>query len=259
MVDWPHSTFAGTPGLDPRRRAIPPAKKKPSKKPSAISALKKIAGHLKTRRAAKRKPSAEQEQYLGMAVADAYALRRLKAPAQVTARPKKAMREIGWATFGEMARQLATRISKRFHPDAVLGIAKGGVFVGSAVASTLGADFFPVRVESRRRDSDPIPEARDQFPDLKGKRVLVVDDVCQSGATLAKARKLAKKAGAKDVRSATLVVRPGGSRPDFFALETDELVLFGWDYQLDQTDAGQADLMADGDADDETDPGEVGV
>jgi hypoxanthine phosphoribosyltransferase len=220
-----------------------------------MAALKKLAGRLKSSsRAGRDRISGDPENPIGMAVADGYALQRLKAPKQMKTAPKKAMREVGWAAFGEIARQLATRIAKRFRPDAVLGIAKGGVFVGSAVASTLGADFFPVRVEARRRDSDPIPEATDQFPDLKGKRVLVVDDVCQSGATLAKARKLAKKAGAKDVKSATLVVRPGGVRPDFYALETDELVLFGWDYQLDQTDAGHGDLVDDAD-----DPGEVGV
>ncbi len=216
-----------------------------------MAAIKKLAVKLKASRHAKKKKRAMEEHPLGMGLADGYALQRLKAPKTA---PRKAVREIGWAAFGEIARQLAARISRRFRPEAVVGIAKGGVFVGSAVASALGADFFPVRVEPRRRDADPIPEATDQFPDLKGKRVLVVDDVCQTGATLAKARKLAKKAGAKDVRSATLVVRPGGSRPDFHALETSELVLFGWDYQLDQTD-GQIELPADDDAD----PAETGV
>ncbi|HSM93464.1 MAG TPA: phosphoribosyltransferase [Anaeromyxobacteraceae bacterium] len=241
---------------------MPPARKKPGKKP----APKKAAARKPTRKAApraarkgarpaKKAAGAEHEQFIGMALADGYALQRLKAPARMKSAPKRSMREIGWATFGELARQLATRISKRFRPEAVLGIAKGGVFVGSAVASVLDTDFYPVRVESRRRDASPMPEASEQFPELKGKRVLVVDDVCQTGATLAKARRQAKKAGAKDVRSATLVVRPGGARPDFHAVETSELVLFGWDYQLDQTDAGHGGAC-DGD---DTDPAETGV
>jgi hypoxanthine phosphoribosyltransferase len=258
MVDCPHPSLRRRRRSRPRRRAITPAKKKPSTKPSAISRLKKLAVRIQQkRRVAKKRAAAEAEHPMGMGVADAYALQRLKAPKAVKKAPKKAVREIGWATFGEIARQLASRISRRFRPDAVLGIAKGGVFVGSAVASALGADFIPVRVEARRRDSDPIPEATDQLPDLRGKRVLVVDDVCQTGATLAKARRMAKKAGAKDVKSATLVIRPGGARPDFSAIETSELVLFGWDYQLDQTDAGQGDLhVVDSD---EGDPGETGV
>jgi hypoxanthine phosphoribosyltransferase len=74
-----------------------------------------------------------------------------------------------------------------------------------------------------------------------------VDDVASTGATLARARALARKAGAAQVRTAVLIVRPGGARPDYSVLETDELVLFGWDYQLDGAGGGPGD------------PGEVGV
>ena len=42
------------------------------------------------------------------------------------------------------------------------------------------------------------------------------------------------------------MVRPGGACPEWYALETDELTLFGWDYQLDDTSPG-------------FDPGDVGV
>jgi hypoxanthine phosphoribosyltransferase len=181
-----------------------------------------------------------------MGVADGFAMDRLAAPARLKRAPKRAMREIGWAAFGEVARALAARIAEKFRPDVVVGIAKGGVFAGGALAAALNADFQPVRIEKRRRDaanSAPIAD----LPDLSGKKVLVVDDVAATGATLAKARALARKAGAREVRTAVLVVRPDGARPDWSALETDELILFGWDYQLDEADAGHGD------------PGEVGV
>ncbi len=181
-----------------------------------------------------------------MGVADSFAVARLKMPARLTRAPKKAMREIGWAAFGEIARQLAARIATRFRPDAVVGIARGGVFVGGALAGALSCDFFPVRIERRRRDVEPL-EAATELPELRGKRVLVVDDVSRTGQTLARARALARKAGAREVRTAVLVVRKGGGgRPDWYAVETDELILFAWDYQLDS--AGGP-----------VDPGEVGV
>jgi len=182
-----------------------------------------------------------------MGVADAFAMKRLKAPARLSRTPKRAMREVGWAAFGEVARALAASIAEDFHPDTVVGIAKGGVFVGGALAAALQADFQPVRIEKRRRDASPMPELGVQLPDLTGRRVLVVDDVASTGSTLAKARALCRKAGAREVRTAVLVKRPTGARPDWFALETDELILFGWDYQLDA--AGSASQ----------DPGEVGV
>jgi uncharacterized protein len=185
---------------------------------------------------------------LGMGVADGFAMDRLAAPARLKRAPKRDVREIGWAAFGEVARALAATIDEEFRPDVVIGIAKGGVFVGGALAAALGADFHPVRIEKRRRDPGPPPGPTPQLPDLTGKRALVVDDVAASGATLAKARALARKAGAREVRTAVLVVRPkGGARPDWSALETEELILFGWDYQLDEAGAGPED------------PGEVGV
>jgi hypoxanthine phosphoribosyltransferase len=162
-------------------------------------------------------------------------------------RPRsRALREIGWAAFGEIARTLSARISASFKPHVVVGVAWGGVFVGAALSAALGAEFYPIRIEKRRRDIGVLPHPIVELPDLGGRRVLVVDDVAVSGATLAKARALAKKSGAGEVRTAVLVARPG-ARPDFFELETDDLVVFGWDYQLDAGGGGQVD------------PGEVGV
>ena len=178
---------------------------------------------------------------------DAFAASRLGIPPRLVRQPNKPVREIPWAAFGEISRQLAARIGERFHPDLILGIAKGGVFVGGALAGVLACDFVPVRVERRSRDAEPLPATVAELPALKGKRVLVVDDVANSGNTLAKGRALARKAGARDVRTAVLVVRPGGFRPDWHAVETDALVLFGWDYQLHAVGDGPGD------------PGEVGV
>lgn len=183
-----------------------------------------------------------------MGVGDGFAMDRLAVPKRARRSPQRAVREIGWAAFGEVARALAARVAEDFRPDVVIGIAKGGVFVGGALAAVLGADFQPVRIEKRRRDPGPLPvQAASELPPLTGKRVLVVDDVASTGATLAKTRALARKSGAREVRTAVLVVRPRGARPDFFAFETEALVLFGWDYQLEHMGVGPVD------------PGEVGV
>ena len=165
-----------------------------------------------------------------MGVGDAFAVKRLGMSA-LQARPQpKAVRELSWVEFGEVVRELAARISERFKPELVLGVARGGIVVGGAIANPLRAEFLPVRVEKRGRDRG----ARVTFrvPEAMGRQVLVVDDVTNSGATLKKAKKLALRSGAKEVQAAALVARPHGSRPEWYALETSQLVVFPWDYQL---------------------------
>ena len=178
-------------------------------------------------RPARRRARPLREQPLGAGVGDAQAVRRLGIPArQSRARPQTRVREISWAEFGGIARDLAEAVGRRYRPDVVLGVVNGGVFVGGALAASLGAEFLSAKIEKSSR------VAGERLPPLTGKRVLAVDDVTVSGQTLGKATALALQAGAAEVRTAALVVRPRGNRTDFHAIETDEVVVFGWDYQL---------------------------
>jgi hypoxanthine phosphoribosyltransferase len=174
-------------------------------------------------------------------VADAFAVERMGGLPPVGG---SAVRELTWLEFGVVVRDLAARISARFQPEVILGVARGGIFVGGALSAPMNAEFLPVRVEKRSRDRRAVPTFK--VPEAKGRSVLVVDDVTNSGETLAKARALAKRSGAREVQSAAIVVRPGGSRPEWFALETAQLIVFPWDYQLDASGAP-------------VDPGSVGV
>jgi hypothetical protein len=143
------------------------------------------------------------------------------------------VRELSWSQFDALTLELARGLASVFTPDAVVGVARGGVFVGGAIASVLQRDFYPVRI-SRRSGPDVVRDAPKVFGalprELKGLKVLVVDDVADTGETLKLAASLAEKAGAAEVRTAALVVRPGGFRPDWSATESDEPLSFPWDY-----------------------------
>lgn len=146
---------------------------------------------------------------------------------------RHAAQELSWAEFDRKVQELA-RKAVGFKPEAVVGIAHGGVFVGGAVASALKVEFFPVRLTRRSRDSEtrmPAGLSDDMPRELARKRVLVVDDICSSGDSLEMATRLAKSAGATKVKTAALVTRPKGASPDFTAFTTDTFFVFPWDYQ----------------------------
>jgi hypoxanthine phosphoribosyltransferase len=170
-------------------------------------------------------------------------------------------RELTWGGFDALAHVLARKLTY-YDPELVIGIVKGGLFVGSALAGFLRREFIPVRLAKRSRDRERLsPGVRSEVPpEVKGKRVLVVDDVVQSGETLRQATAAIAAAGAIEVRSAALVVhrshpkaRSAGrgeadkvakakdNRPDWFALETDDLVVFPWDYELRAVGASDQD------------------
>jgi hypoxanthine phosphoribosyltransferase len=66
---------------------------------------------------------------------------------------------------------------------------------------------------------------------LEGRRVLLVDDVADSGRTLALAVKLLHDRGA-DVRSVTVYTKPGSiATPDYSWRETDLWIDFPWSWQ----------------------------
>ncbi len=184
------------------------------------------------------------------------------------------VRELDWQHMAGAARDLASRVSHTWSPEIVVGVAKGGVFAGQEVAQALKVPFFPVRVGKRSRDAGmQSPVAAATMPtEADGRRVLVVDDIAGSGATLQAAITDAREAGAAEVRTATLVVREGGYLPDFFCLETGDLVVFPWDYEpspgavgsgsgLDDDDetAGAQDLFVGDDEDIEDDIDSFGV
>jgi hypoxanthine phosphoribosyltransferase len=142
---------------------------------------------------------------------------------------KHTVRDLTWAEFDAQVQALARQALGTFKPDAVVGLVHGGVFVGGALASALKLDFFPVRVTRRSRDTGSL--ATDDMPaELKGRRVLIVDDIASSGDSLEFALKLARAVGVKHLATLALLSRPGGYEPDFTGFTTADFFIFPWDY-----------------------------
>lgn len=144
----------------------------------------------------------------------------------------RTVKELTWGDFDREVQALARAASKSFKPEAVVGLVHGGVFVGGALASALKADFFPVRVTHRSRDTARSSRVTDDMPrEMSGKRVLIVDDVASSGDSIEFATRLARAQGAKGIKTAALISRPGRFAPDFVALTSEDFFVFPWDYQ----------------------------
>jgi hypoxanthine phosphoribosyltransferase len=143
---------------------------------------------------------------------------------------QRGLLEIDWPLFGELCRALALRVAQEYDPDLVVGIAKAGVIPGAVVASILQKNFAAMALT--RQASGQEPEVVVGPPRaVAGRRVLLVDETCDSGHTLKLALNEVMALRPREVRTA-VSIRTGAYAPDFHALATDKLIVLPWDREV---------------------------
>jgi hypoxanthine phosphoribosyltransferase len=140
-----------------------------------------------------------------------------------------------WEDVGIAVDELAAQIqATEFVPDAVLALARGGLPAGGALAyalgvktmATLNVEFY-TGVDERLDEPLLLPPVPD-LTVLRTERLIIVDDVADTGRTLALARDFcAEHVG--DVRTAVLYEKPHSVvRSDFVWRRTDKWINFPW-------------------------------
>ncbi|MFZ4585772.1 MAG: phosphoribosyltransferase [Acidimicrobiia bacterium] len=140
-----------------------------------------------------------------------------------------------WAEFGDATRELAEHVAASgFQPDLVLAIARGGLPVAGAVAYALDVkNCFCVNVEyytgvDERLDLPVLLAPALDPADLAGARVLVCDDVNDTGNTLRLVMETCQPQVAR-IRSLVLYEKPRSSiQADFVWRRTDRWIDFPW-------------------------------
>jgi len=147
--------------------------------------------------------------------------------------------DLDWAMFGELCRALALKVARDYDPEVIIGLTRAGVIPAAVVSSILGAEFYVLKI-SRKEGDDVVRERPAIFsevpPAVRGKRVLIVDEITTSGDTMRLALAAVRAAHPAEVRTATSFARNTGYRPDYAALTMDAFVVFPWDRQVMEGD-----------------------
>jgi len=135
---------------------------------------------------------------------------------------------LSWEEAYRLAGETAKKIKlDKYVPDAIVGITRGGWVPSMMLSDLLGVrDLLSVRVEHWGVTGRKDQKAKLKYPlqaDLSGKKVLLVDDLTDTGDSVVLALEEIKKHNPSEVRTATLIHKKQSKyRPDYYALETDK-------------------------------------
>ncbi len=147
----------------------------------------------------------------------------------------EAREELTWELFGTASRALAQQVADDgYRPDIILSIARGGLFVAGALGYALGVKNLHVANVEFYTGVDerlPLPVMLPPVPnvvDLSGARVLIADDVADTGATLKLVRDFCADHVA-DARCAVIYEKPISEvKAEYVWKRTDKWINFPW-------------------------------
>ena len=140
-----------------------------------------------------------------------------------------------WDDVQAAAEKTADKIKKDgFIPDIMIAISRGGFDPARIISDQLSIrKLASLQVIYYSSVNEKMKEPQVLFPlnaQIKGLKVLVVDDVSDSGHSLMAVKKYTEDKGAAIVKVATLHHKPWSEfKPDYYADMVDKWILYPWE------------------------------
>ncbi len=156
-----------------------------------------------------------------------------------------------WDEVYGMLVDLASEIRlSGYNPQVIVGVSRGGWPPARVMSDLLeNPNLANMKVEFYKNIGVTAKRPKITQPvtsEVSGKRVLVVDDVADSGHSLRVAFKHLARKGAREIRVCTLYLKPKSVfKPNHFARTTSKWVIFPWE-RLEAIKLIKQNLRSDG-------------
>ncbi len=140
-----------------------------------------------------------------------------------------------WEDVERLSEELAQKIMESgYEPDIIVAVSRGGFDPARILCDQLGIRrLASLQVEFYLGVKDTAEKPRIVYPlnaDIVGQKVLVVDDVSDTGDSLMLAKEHVLAGSPGDLKVATLHIKPWTSfRPDYHASETEAWIVYPWE------------------------------
>jgi len=140
-----------------------------------------------------------------------------------------------WSEIYEMLLHLSQKIrANGFKADLIIGITRGGLVPARILSDLIETQSFSnIQIEYyqgiNQTKKEPILKQCLTIR-LTDKRILLVDDISDSGRSLQIAKKHLQQMGAKEIKIATLYAKAASiTKPDYCEKLTNKWIVFPWD------------------------------
>jgi hypoxanthine phosphoribosyltransferase len=141
---------------------------------------------------------------------------------------------VPWSTYHQLAQKLAAAIFAHSPklPDEIIAISRGGLTFGHLLSDLLQIPVFSFAIQSYTdlTQQGEMKITQELGRPIAGKRILLVDDVSDTGKTFIRARDYVKSLHPQEITTIALFYKPHSVyQPDFFARRTDRWIIFPYE------------------------------
>jgi hypoxanthine phosphoribosyltransferase len=140
-----------------------------------------------------------------------------------------------WERIHWFSIELAEEIKRtKYNPDIIVGISRGGWvpariisdLLEKAVLANVSVEFYEQLGETKGRPTITQPISIS----VKEKKLLLVDDVADTGQSLVLVKKYLKDEGASEIKITSIYYKPWSIViPDYYRKETNLWIIFPWE------------------------------
>ena len=140
---------------------------------------------------------------------------------------------ISWEEGAKLCEELVRKTGD-YKPDVLIGVSRGGLVplrIFSDVLDIRKIGVLGIQFYKKIGETRDFPEITHDMPlNINGKKVLIIDDVADTGKSLIAAKEYIEKKGASEIRTATLHYKPTSEiKPDYFIGTTTKWVVYPWE------------------------------
>lgn len=140
---------------------------------------------------------------------------------------------LSWRDLEENTYLLSQKIKKhKEKPDLIVAVARGGLTIAQLLTDFLKLPITSFTVVSYRDlQQESIPKITFKIGNqLHGQKILLVDDISDTGKTFERGISYLKELGAPKIITASLLIKPWTTFiPDFYVQKTDKWVIFPYE------------------------------